>query len=82
MPSNPNICVMCRKPLAGHYRVTAVDLNAQDKGTIRACSVLCLVQWAYKFAAERTTQGAMMVSAAMKDPDILKQLLKGLVAKL
>lgn len=82
MTSPESKCATCKKPLAGHYRVTAIGANAQERGTIRTCSVLCLIQWAYSFAAERTTQGAMMVSAAAKDPDTLKQLIKGFVAKL
>jgi len=82
MQPKDNACVTCKKPLAGHYLVSAVDPQGTTKGTIQVCSIFCLVQWAYGFAARQGARGAMMVQAASKDPDMWKKLLKGLVDKL
>ena len=82
MTNKPTSCAVCKKDLAGHYRVTAIDLNGVEKGNVETCSIYCLVQWAYGFTARTGARGAMMVQAAAKDPDILKKLLKGLVDKL
>ena len=75
-------CVTCRKPIVGHYRVTAIGADLQEKGSVKACSIVCLVQWAYHFAAQQGVKGTMMIRGALKDPDLLRKLIKGIAAKL
>jgi hypothetical protein len=53
-------CINCRKPFsAGHYRVVKVNQAGADTGTVRVCSVVCLIQWAYAYG---TQMGARIVS--------------------
>lgn len=86
-PVETLVCSACQRlltdsPRRGYYRVTAVDQHGHDKGVVTVCSIYCLMQWAYGFAARQGARGAMMLQGALKDPGSLKELLKSLVAKL
>lgn len=74
----PIICIHCRKPCAARFEITRFDAAGANKGTVTACSTLCLIQWAYQYAQ---LQGARFAYGAKSAFDNLMATLKGLGSK-
>jgi hypothetical protein len=76
--STPIICIHCRKECVSRFEITRFDLSGVNKGTVAACSVICLVQWAYEFS---TLQGARLAYGAKSAFDNFMAAMKGLGSK-
>ncbi len=51
-------CVQCHRAFArGHFRVTKIKADGAEEGTIRVCSLICLIQWSYAYGARMGVRG-------------------------
>ena len=73
--SDAPICVHCRKQCSSCFEITRVDSHGAKHGPVIACSIVCLVQWAYTYS---TMQGARMAYGAKSAFDNLVSTLKGI----
>jgi hypothetical protein len=71
----PLTCVHCKKNMAGYFEVTRVENSGARRGTVRVCSLVCLLNWAYALTLKRGVQGAQLIrnafisiSEALKGP--------------
>lgn len=58
----PPKCAQCKNPLGSYFEVSSVSASGKvAPKTVKTCSVLCLIQWAYNFGLMRGVQGLMQV---------------------
>jgi len=58
--SMPDKCAHCKNDLTSYFEVSRVNANGKSAPkTVKACSVLCLIQWAYKFGVTHGIKGLM-----------------------
>jgi hypothetical protein len=76
--STPIVCIHCRKPCTSRFEITRFDTAGTNKGTVAACSVICLVQWAYQYSQ---LQGARLAYGAKSAFDNFMAAMKGLGSK-
>jgi hypothetical protein len=67
------ICAQCRGPLnRGRFQLTRFDPNGAHQGSVNLCSLLCLLNWTYRFSLKKGSQGInMFKDAIMKIGDML-----------
>lgn len=62
--AQPLICAHCRKPLAGYYEIKHVHPDGRESPKlVRACSIICIIQWAYHYSIARGLQGVLTVKS-------------------
>lgn len=54
------ICTTCKSKLGAHFQLNRIEASGAVQGTVLACSLICLVKWAYSFGAQRTAMGVVM----------------------
>ena len=57
------VCVNCRQRVQSRFEITRFDAYNANKGTVTACSVKCLVAWAYTYA----TMSGMRIAFGAKN---------------
>ena len=69
------VCVQCRRSTHGYFEIVRIDATGANRGSVKVCSVVCLIQWGCNFAAQ---SGAQMVQGAKNLLDRLVVALRGL----
>ena len=67
MSDTSAICVHCRKQCASRFEITRFDTSGANKGTVNACSIVCLCQWAYQYATLSGMRLAFGAKAAFEN---------------
>lgn len=68
-------CIHCKKVLqAGFFEVRRYDRANTFKGAVRACSLLCLINWATAYGVQKGAQGTKPLV------DVIRQLYATIVA--
>lgn len=57
------VCVNCRQRVQSRFEITRFDAYNANKGTVVACGLTCLVQWAYTYA----TMSGMRIAFGVKN---------------
>lgn len=61
-------CANCRDRLdRGYFEITQYDRSGTAKGSVRVCSLKCIIQWAYTYAVNRGVQGIAMARNAIQN---------------
>lgn len=59
------ICAHCKKPVVAHFKIEKVNGDGKSGSAVIVCSLVCLVQWAYEYGAQRGTQGVFLAKHAL-----------------
>ena len=51
----PTVCSTCKRILGDYFEVTRHTVDGTATGSVRVCSLLCLINWAYAYGAHRAT---------------------------
>lgn len=65
MTAPPTTCVHCKRPLGPCFEVTRINKDGQAAGSVRTCSIVCLIQWAYSYGVNRGVAGAIGLKQAI-----------------
>lgn len=60
MPTPPPVCAACQKTFGAHFEIVRFDVRGARRASVKVCSALCLMRWAYGFsvhAGERVVTG-------------------------
>lgn len=64
---NPPICSICAKRGApGYFKVGRVDPNGVESPLTTTCSIKCLLQWGYSYAALQGARAVWTAKQAIK----------------
>lgn len=58
-PPQPLICANCEKPLRSFFEIKHVVNGTPSPKMVQVCSILCLVQWGYKYGMTRGIAGLL-----------------------
>jgi hypothetical protein len=57
-PEAPTICLYCKRELRGFYEIKHVKPDGSTSPKlVRVCSVVCLIQWAYRYGVSLGVRG-------------------------
>ena len=68
------VCVHCRRPVSARFEITRFDASNASRGTVTACSTLCLIKWAYEYS---TLQGMRFAFGAKNAVTALLDSIRG-----
>lgn len=68
------VCVNCRVRVQSRFEITRFDAYNANKGTVCACSLTCLVKWAYAYG---TIQGMRIAFGAKNAVTALLDSIRG-----
>ena len=57
MTQSSPVCVQCKRYLGDCFEVTRYSATRENKGSVRVCSLLCLINWAYFYGTQRVAAG-------------------------
>lgn len=69
------ICVHCRRSSQRRFEITRFDATGVAQGPVVACSIQCLMTWAYEYA---TLSGMRLAYGAKQSFENFMTMLKGL----
>lgn len=77
MAAEPSVitCAHCRRPSDSYFQVTRIDASGTERGRVRVCSAICLIQWSYQYTIH---SGVRLVQGAKGALDRLVQMLRGI----
>jgi len=60
-------CKHCKNSLEriSHFEVTRFDKKGEREGSVRVCSILCLMHWSYNYGVRRGVAGVLSVREAI-----------------
>lgn len=70
----PTHCAHCKQRLGACFEVTKINAMGGRVGSVRVCSLKCLINWAYTYGIRRGAEGVNILKTTFQE--ILK-LLKG-----
>lgn len=73
--TDPHVCISCRKPLHAYFDIVRYDgVSVTAKSQVSACSLICLIKWAYESA---TLSGMKLAYGAKNTVTALLDSLRG-----
>jgi hypothetical protein len=63
----PVNCVTCHKPYSGFFEIRRVDRHGKDHGSVRVCSLPCVVRWAYDHGVARGVALSVKVKSVLDE---------------
>ena len=67
-------CAHCKRALTSRFEITQYNTAGSPKLNVNVCSLICLVQWAYRYAAYQGQRGIDAVKNAFAQ---IQNALKG-----
>lgn len=58
-------CAHCKRPLTSRFEITQYNAQGSETIHVNVCSLICLVQWAYRYAAYQGQRGINAVKNAL-----------------
>lgn len=62
----PPKCAHCERLLRAHFLVIRYNPSGAAVGQVRVCSLVCLAQWAARFAVEQGHRGVDLLKGAAR----------------
>ena len=76
-PTVPH-CAHCRNPLGACFEITKFDSARVNRGAVKVCSLLCMVNWACTYGTQRTKNVVRGVQTGVQDAiRIIAETLRG-----
>ena len=72
--SQQGVCIHCKKYLSNYFEVTRYNNLKENKGSVKVCSILCLINWSYSYGTQQTVKMAQGIKNLLAQ---LGQAIKG-----
>lgn len=59
-------CDCCKRRAQRHLRVAYIDAHGAESGSVRVCSLICLVRWAQEAAVSKGIRGVRAIKEALE----------------
>jgi hypothetical protein len=58
------ICAHCQRPLTSRFEITQYNSTGAQTIHVNVCSLICLIQWAYRYASYQGQRGIAAIKNA------------------